>query len=58
MSFSDLHLNKANVIQGYILNYKRNPSVTFWGNSGKIIKKQKCMFYDILKQTIMHQFTE
>ena len=42
----------------HILNYKRNPSVPNWGNSGKIIEKLKYMSYDILKQTIMHQIIE
>ena len=41
-----------------ILNYKRNPSVTFLGNYGKIIRKWKCMLHHILKLSIMHQNIE
>ena len=32
-------IRRHKLAKRYILNYKRNPSVTFWGNSGKIIKK-------------------
>ena len=32
----------------HILNYKRNPSVTFLGNYRKIIKKLKYILYHIL----------
>ena len=37
-----LSTDKSRLI--YILNYKRNPSVTFKGNYGKIIKKSKYIY--------------
>ena len=37
-----------NLVIEYILNYKRNPSVTFSDKNGKINKKRKYILYYIL----------